>query len=66
MHFMGRSFCCLHEEQPGCLSFPADAFARLGEKTTVMSPEVLVAAGVPCCRYRLLPLGLMRKHVVIR
>ncbi|XP_024380326.1 uncharacterized protein [Physcomitrium patens] len=27
-----------------------DAFARLGEKTTVMSPEVLVAAGVPCCR----------------
>lgn len=28
----------------------ADAFARLGEKTTVMSPELLVAAGVPCCR----------------
>ncbi|OAE27077.1 hypothetical protein AXG93_1440s1330 [Marchantia polymorpha subsp. ruderalis] len=26
------------------------AFSLLGEKTTVMSPEVLVAAGVPCCR----------------
>lgn len=43
---------------------PADAFARLGEKTTVMSPEVLVAAGVPCCRYRFLLLGLVRKYVV--
>ncbi|XP_031475379.1 lysine-specific demethylase REF6 [Nymphaea colorata] len=29
---------------------PLVAFATLGEKTTVMSPEVLVAAGVPCCR----------------
>jgi hypothetical protein len=28
----------------------SDAFARLGEKTTLMSPEILVAAGVPCCR----------------
>ncbi|CAM6047535.1 unnamed protein product [Sphagnum compactum] len=27
-----------------------DAFARLGEKTTLMSPEILVAVGVPCCR----------------
>ncbi|GAB2290209.1 hypothetical protein Dimus_024491, partial [Dionaea muscipula] len=26
------------------------AFAMLGEKTTVMSPEVLIKAGVPCCR----------------
>lgn len=26
-------------------------FAILGEKTTVMSPEVFVTAGVPCCRY---------------
>ncbi|KAI5078753.1 hypothetical protein GOP47_0006424 [Adiantum capillus-veneris] len=26
------------------------AFTLLGEKTTVMSPEVLLAAGVPCCR----------------
>ncbi|MQM14238.1 hypothetical protein Taro_047168 [Colocasia esculenta] len=25
-------------------------FAILGEKTTVMSPEVLIAAGIPCCR----------------
>lgn len=41
----------------------ADSFARLGEKTTVMSPEVLAAAGVPCCRYRVLPLGLVRKYV---
>ncbi|XAR67947.1 [Histone H3]-lysine-36 demethylase [Bertholletia excelsa] len=29
---------------------PLVTFAMLGEKTTVMSPEVLVAAGVPCCR----------------
>ncbi|CAM6096754.1 unnamed protein product [Calypogeia fissa] len=29
---------------------PRAAFSLLGEKTTVMSPEVLVAAGVPCCR----------------
>lgn len=25
-------------------------FSTLGEKTTVMSPEVFVKAGVPCCR----------------
>ncbi|RWW07653.1 hypothetical protein GW17_00028958 [Ensete ventricosum] len=25
-------------------------FAILGEKTTVMSPEVFVGAGIPCCR----------------
>ncbi|GJV45033.1 lysine-specific demethylase REF6, partial [Tanacetum coccineum] len=25
-------------------------FATLGEKTTIISPEVLVKAGVPCCR----------------
>ncbi|KAI6675448.1 hypothetical protein NL676_003354 [Syzygium grande] len=29
---------------------PLITFAILGEKTTVMSPEVLVGAGVPCCR----------------
>ncbi|XP_010037473.2 lysine-specific demethylase REF6 [Eucalyptus grandis] len=29
---------------------PLITFAVLGEKTTVMSPEVLVGAGVPCCR----------------
>ncbi|CAI9773813.1 unnamed protein product [Fraxinus pennsylvanica] len=29
---------------------PLVTFATLGEKTTVMSPEVLVNAGVPCCR----------------
>ena len=30
-------------------------FAVLGEKTTVMSPEVFISAGVPCCRYPLNP-----------
>ncbi|CAA0838680.1 Lysine-specific demethylase REF6 [Striga hermonthica] len=29
---------------------PLVTFAMLGEKTTVMSPEVLLSAGVPCCR----------------
>ncbi|KAL3818599.1 hypothetical protein ACJIZ3_004504 [Penstemon smallii] len=29
---------------------PLVTFAKLGEKTTVMSPEVLLSAGVPCCR----------------
>ncbi|XP_042479657.1 lysine-specific demethylase JMJ705 [Macadamia integrifolia] len=29
---------------------PLVTFAILGEKTTVMSPEVLVNAGIPCCR----------------
>ena len=29
-----------------------------------MSPEVLVAAGVPCCRYLVPPLGPLRKYVV--
>ncbi|XP_058763337.1 lysine-specific demethylase REF6 [Vicia villosa] len=29
---------------------PLVTFAILGEKTTVMSPEVFVQAGVPCCR----------------
>ncbi|XP_021908879.1 lysine-specific demethylase REF6 [Carica papaya] len=29
---------------------PLVTFATLGEKTTVMSPEVFVSAGVPCCR----------------
>ncbi|KAL3512630.1 hypothetical protein ACH5RR_025347 [Cinchona calisaya] len=29
---------------------PLVTFATLGEKTTVMSPEVLIDAGVPCCR----------------
>ncbi|KAL5998322.1 hypothetical protein ACLOJK_009262 [Asimina triloba] len=29
---------------------PLVAFATLCEKTTVMSPEVLIGAGVPCCR----------------
>ncbi|KAL3523473.1 hypothetical protein ACH5RR_016307 [Cinchona calisaya] len=27
-----------------------DALALLGEKTTLFSPEVIVAAGIPCCR----------------
>lgn len=26
------------------------AFTMLGEKTTLLSPEVLVTSGVPCCR----------------
>lgn len=29
---------------------PLETFATLGKKTTVMSPEVLVGLGVPCCR----------------
>ncbi|KAL6576359.1 hypothetical protein OROHE_000140 [Orobanche hederae] len=29
---------------------PLVTFATLGQKTTVMSPEVLLSAGVPCCR----------------
>nr|XP_007155510.1 hypothetical protein PHAVU_003G207700g [Phaseolus vulgaris]ESW27504.1 hypothetical protein PHAVU_003G207700g [Phaseolus vulgaris] len=29
---------------------PLVTFAILGEKTTVMSPEVFVGAGIPCCR----------------
>ncbi|PIA51468.1 hypothetical protein AQUCO_01100361v1, partial [Aquilegia coerulea] len=29
---------------------PLVTFATLGEKTTVMSPEVLIGAGIPCCR----------------
>ncbi|WCJ36194.1 Lysine-specific demethylase REF6 [Euphorbia peplus] len=29
---------------------PLVTFSVLGEKTTVMSPEVFVSAGVPCCR----------------
>ncbi|KAL6616571.1 hypothetical protein ACP70R_038841 [Stipagrostis hirtigluma subsp. patula] len=27
-----------------------ETFAMLGDKTTVMSPEVLVESGIPCCR----------------
>ncbi|OEL31047.1 Lysine-specific demethylase JMJ705 [Dichanthelium oligosanthes] len=27
-----------------------ETFAMLGDKTTVMSPEVLVGSGIPCCR----------------
>ncbi|KAK3030708.1 hypothetical protein RJ639_037205, partial [Escallonia herrerae] len=27
-----------------------DALTRLGEKTTLLSPEVLVSSGLPCCR----------------
>ncbi|KAM0883102.1 hypothetical protein ACQ4PT_031848 [Festuca glaucescens] len=29
---------------------PVETFATLGKKTTVMSPEVFVESGVPCCR----------------
>ncbi|KAG2593686.1 hypothetical protein PVAP13_5NG012569 [Panicum virgatum] len=29
---------------------PLETFAMLGDKTTVMSPEVLVRSGIPCCR----------------
>lgn len=29
---------------------PIVTFATLGEKTTIISPEVLLKAGVPCCR----------------
>jgi len=36
-----------------CLLIHAASLAVLGEKTTLMSPDVLVARGVPCCRYKL-------------
>lgn len=29
---------------------PLVTFATLGEKTTVMSPEIFISAGIPCCR----------------
>nr|CAB3479178.1 unnamed protein product [Digitaria exilis] len=29
---------------------PLETFAMLGDKTTVMSPELLVRSGIPCCR----------------
>ncbi|KAK9926743.1 hypothetical protein M0R45_023956 [Rubus argutus] len=29
---------------------PLVTFATLGEKTTVMSPEVFISSGIPCCR----------------
>ncbi|KAL5227805.1 hypothetical protein ABZP36_016070 [Zizania latifolia] len=29
---------------------PLETFATLGQKTTVMSPEVFVGLGIPCCR----------------
>ncbi|XAR50282.1 [Histone H3]-lysine-36 demethylase [Bertholletia excelsa] len=29
---------------------PLVTFSTLGQKTTVMSPEVLISAGIPCCR----------------
>ena len=27
------------------------ALKLLGEKTTLLSPELVVASGIPCCRY---------------
>jgi hypothetical protein len=30
--------------------FLAAALKLLGEKTTLLSPEVVVASGIPCCR----------------
>lgn len=27
------------------------ALTLLGEKTTLLSPEVIVASGIPCCRW---------------
>jgi hypothetical protein len=35
----------------GIAIWGAETFALLGDKTTVMSPEVLVDLGVPCCRW---------------
>uniref|UniRef100_A0A7N0UW97 Lysine-specific demethylase REF6 n=1 Tax=Kalanchoe fedtschenkoi TaxID=63787 RepID=A0A7N0UW97_KALFE len=29
---------------------PLVTFATLGEKTTIMSPEIFIKAGIPCCR----------------
>lgn len=31
------------------LLFPA-ALTLLGEKTTLLSPEIVIASGIPCCR----------------
>lgn len=33
------------------------ALSRLGEKTTLISPEVIVASGIPCCRLVVGPLS---------
>lgn len=35
----------------GIVNWGAETFATLGQKTTVMSPEVLVGLGIPCCRW---------------
>uniref|UniRef100_A0A3Q7FZZ0 JmjC domain-containing protein n=1 Tax=Solanum lycopersicum TaxID=4081 RepID=A0A3Q7FZZ0_SOLLC len=40
---------CTSNHEIGCLGEQA-ALALLGEKTTLLSPEVLVASGIPCCR----------------
>lgn len=29
----------------------SDALSLLGEKTTLLSPEIVVASGIPCCRW---------------
>lgn len=33
------------------LPFFSAALTLLGEKTTLLSPEVIVASGIPCCRW---------------
>ncbi|GJM87602.1 hypothetical protein PR202_ga03572 [Eleusine coracana subsp. coracana] len=38
------------EQQMRDCNTPALAFQTLNQKTTVLSPEVLLSAGVPCCR----------------
>ncbi|XP_072972225.1 lysine-specific demethylase JMJ705-like isoform X1 [Typha angustifolia] len=41
---------------------PLVTFATLGEKTTVMPPDVLIGSGIPCCRLNKLNLLFYVKH----
>ena len=41
---------CFPDCQVILRNWGAETFATLGNKTTLMSPEVLVSSGVPCCR----------------
>lgn len=48
-------FYSLFVTQVQFLLLPA-ALSLLGNKTTLMSPEVVIASGIPCCRYFFFPL----------
>lgn len=43
-------FYSLFVTQVQFLLLPA-ALSLLGNKTTLMSPEVVIASGIPCCRF---------------